>query len=145
MEINYSFSSHLYIPCHSTDLVCHSYSRACHLILLWLLILFVKVGNTFTSHKRWSIKHVHVHANGVRLHLWTASTSGPIVYHSGDIWVWIAMVGWCQQGKTPDLLSGNSTSSHLVAKQEDHGEGNAEFYLQSISFILIGFFNMPKI
>jgi hypothetical protein len=36
------------------------------------------------------------------------------------------------------------TSSHIVAKQGKHGEGMAvEFCLQSISFILVGFFNMP--
>jgi hypothetical protein len=42
----------------------------------------------------------------------------------------------------PPELSGNSTSSHLVAKWQEHGEGNAEFCLQSISSIR-GFIIMP--
>jgi hypothetical protein len=33
----------------------------------------------------------------------------------------------------PPELSGNSTSSHVVAKQEGLGEGNAEFCLRGIS------------
>jgi hypothetical protein len=32
----------------------------------------------------------------------------------------------------PPELSDNSTNSHLVAKQEEHGKGNVEFYLQII-------------
>jgi hypothetical protein len=43
----------------------------------------------------------------------------------------------------PPKVSSNSTSTHLVAMQEEHGEGNAKFYLRSISFILVGFFNIP--
>jgi hypothetical protein len=39
-------------------------------------------------------------------------------------------------------LSGNSTSSHLVEKQEEHGEGTVEFCLRNVSFIIVGFFNM---
>jgi hypothetical protein len=40
---------------------------------------------------------------------------------------------------------GNSTSSHLVAKWEEHADGNAEFCPWSISFILVGFFTCHKI
>jgi hypothetical protein len=36
----------------------------------------------------------------------------------------------------PPELSGNFTNSHLAAKQEEHGEGNAEFFLRSVCFIL---------
>jgi hypothetical protein len=39
----------------------------------------------------------------------------------------------------PLELSGNFTRSHLVAKQEEHDDGNAKLCLQSISFILMGF------
>jgi hypothetical protein len=43
-------------------------------------------------------------------------------------------------GICPPELSGNPTKSHLVAKQEEHAKGNAEWSLYSDSSILIGFF-----
>jgi hypothetical protein len=43
----------------------------------------------------------------------------------------------------PPDFSANFTRSHLSVKQkEEHGKDNAEFCLQRISFILIGFINM---
>jgi hypothetical protein len=35
----------------------------------------------------------------------------------------------------PPELTVNYTSSHLVAKEKEHGEGNAEFYLRSIMLV----------
>jgi hypothetical protein len=35
--------------------------------------------------------------------------------------------------------------SHLALTQKEHGEGNAEFYLRSISFTLVRFFTYRKI
>jgi hypothetical protein len=58
------------------------------------------------------------------------------------------MVEWYRDRRNSRLpeLSFNFTRSHPVAKQEKHGEGNADFFfLQSISFILVGLFNMPRI
>jgi hypothetical protein len=43
----------------------------------------------------------------------------------------------------PPEFSVNSTNSHVVVDQEEHGEGNAEFFLQTISFMHVGMFNMP--
>jgi hypothetical protein len=66
----------------------------------------------------------------------------------GDIWVRITTVKWYRQGNLlfrPPELSGNSTSSHVVANQEEHDKGSAEFCLRSISYILTEFFNMPWI
>jgi hypothetical protein len=42
-------------------------------------------------------------------------------------------------------LFGNSTSSHTVAKEEDHGKENAEFCLQRIPFIPVWFLTCHKI
>jgi hypothetical protein len=42
----------------------------------------------------------------------------------------------------PPGLSGNSSSSHLVAKQEELGEGSGEFGL-TLVHTSKGFFNMP--
>jgi hypothetical protein len=77
---------------------------------------------------------VVVHVDEVRLCLWTVATNGPIVhpqviYEYGE--------PWCNEIYRiklligPSQLPGNSTSSYLVAKQEEHGEGNAEFCLRS--------------
>jgi hypothetical protein len=41
----------------------------------------------------------HVHVDGVRLRLWTAATSRPVVYPP-LIWVWRATVEWYWQGRT---------------------------------------------
>jgi hypothetical protein len=43
--------------------------------------------------------------------------------------------GMISTGETPEL-SGNSTSSHLVESQEEHGEGNDGFDLRSMCFQL---------
>jgi hypothetical protein len=43
----------------------------------------------------------------------------------------------------PPELSGNSTNSHLVANQEDIGEGNVEC-VRNIAFILVEFFNLSQ-
>jgi hypothetical protein len=65
-----------------------------------------------------------------------------VIYGHGEPW-WNDIY----RGKhviCPPELSGNSTSSHLVVKQQEHGKGNAEFCLQSSSFILIEFFYFPS-
>jgi hypothetical protein len=36
----------------------------------------------------------HVHVDGMRLCLWTAATSSPIVHPSHDVWVWRETVEW---------------------------------------------------
>jgi hypothetical protein len=42
------------------------------------------------------------HVDGVRPHLWTAATNGPIVHPPGDIWTWRTVMEWYRQRKTPD-------------------------------------------
>jgi hypothetical protein len=42
-------------------------------------------------------------------------------------------------------LSGNHTSSHLLAKQEELEKEMINFALRSISFILLYLFNMPNL
>jgi hypothetical protein len=74
---------------------------------------------------------------GVRLHLRTAATNRLIV-HPQVIYEY-REPQWndTDRGKLlihPSELSGNPISSHLVAKQEEIGEGNDEFCLQTISF-----------
>jgi hypothetical protein len=61
----------------------------------------------------------HDHVDGVRLHLWTAATNGPMLHSPGDIWAWTIMVEWRRQGKliSSPQLSGNPTSS--LAQQEE--------------------------
>jgi hypothetical protein len=59
-----------------------------------------------------------------------------VIYEHWESW-------WNDIGKEklsirPPEIFGNSTSSNLVAKQEERGEGNAE----SMYFIFMGFFNM---
>jgi hypothetical protein len=43
----------------------------------------------------------------------------------------------------PPEHSGNSTTSHLVTNQEDMVREMMNFAYEIISFILVGFFNMP--
>jgi hypothetical protein len=58
----------------------------------------------------------------VRRRLWTATTNGPLVHPPGDLWVWRSMAERCRQRKllthSADL-TGNSTSSHLVASRRN--------------------------
>jgi hypothetical protein len=72
----------------------------------------------------------------VRLCFWTAATNGPIVHLLSYIWIWKATVEWCRQGKTPDssirALCKIYRLSHIVAKQEECSDGNAEFFPRSI-------------
>jgi hypothetical protein len=65
--------------------------------------------------------HDDIHVDGARLYLWTAATKWPISYPRGDIWAWESW--WIGTYRTKLLirspeLSGNPTSSHLVAYQE---------------------------
>jgi hypothetical protein len=65
--------------------------------------------------------------DGVRLRLWTLTTNGPIVHYPSDTRARRTMVEWYRQGKLlirPPELSGNPTSSHLVANVEEFDEGN---------------------
>jgi hypothetical protein len=73
----------------------------------------------------------------VRLHLWTAASNGPTVhpqvtYEHGEPW-W----NYINRGELlicqPEL-SGNPTSSHLVAKQEELTKEITNLALRSISF-----------
>jgi hypothetical protein len=90
-----------------------------------------------------------VHAEAVRLCLWTATSNGSVVHPPVEIWESRATGEWYRQGKfliRPPELSVNSTSrmkSYLVAKHEERGEGNSEFCLRKIYFMLIRFFSMP--
>jgi hypothetical protein len=74
------------------------------------------------------------HVDGARLRLWIAATNRSIVNFPSDIWAWRSMMDCYRQGKTlirlPEL-SDNHTSSHLVAKQEELGEGNDKFGFRS--------------
>jgi hypothetical protein len=45
----------------------------------------------------------------------------------------------------PPELPGNSTRSHLAKKHREHGAGNVEFCLRSISFMLAEFLTRRKI
>jgi len=78
----------------------------------------------------------HDDVNGVRLHLWSVATNGPVVHPSVDAWSWRTMVEWYQQGKTPNssnrALWQSYQQSHLVANVEELGKKNYEFSLQSI-------------
>jgi hypothetical protein len=68
---------------------------------------------------------------GVRLRLWTVATNGPIVHPPGDMTAWITMVEWYRRRELPirPYLSGNPTSSHLVANR---GKGMMNLSLRSI-------------
>jgi hypothetical protein len=72
-------------------------------------------------------------------HLWTAATNGSIVHSTGHIWEWKTMVEWYWHGKLlirqPEL-SGNTTSSHPVARQAELAKEIINFALRSISLIL---------
>jgi hypothetical protein len=72
----------------------------------------------------------------VRLHLWTAATSRPLVYLPGDIWAWRTMVEWCWQKKTPDsstrALWQSYQDSCLVASRRNLVKGMMNMTLQSI-------------
>jgi hypothetical protein len=86
---------------------------------------------------------VVVHADGARLSL-TAAINEPIV-HPQMIMSMERQGVILWTGKLPirpPELSGKYPQSHPVAKQEEQGEGNAEFCLRIISFIL---FNIPSI
>jgi hypothetical protein len=64
--------------------------------------------------------------DGVRLRLWTAATNGPDAHPPGDIWARRTMVEW--RGNLlirPPELSGNPTSSHVVASRRN---GRREVY-----------------
>jgi hypothetical protein len=73
------------------------------------------------------------HIDGMRLHLWTATTKGPIVHPPGDIWACRTTVEWsCRQRKTTDsptrVLWYSYQQSHLVASRRK-AKGNYEFWL----------------
>jgi hypothetical protein len=68
------------------------------------------------------------HIDRARLHLRNAATNGPTVHPQVR-----TMLERYQQGKTPDSSTGalwqSYQHSHLVAKQEEMGEGNGDFGL----------------
>jgi hypothetical protein len=84
--------------------------------------------------------HHYHHVDEVRLRLWTAATSGPIIPPPGDIWVWRTVVKWYRQGKTPDsstrALWKSCQHSHLVEKQEELANEIMNLALRSVFFIL---------
>jgi hypothetical protein len=90
----------------------------------------------------------HHHVDGVSLgvRLWTAATNGRSAHPPGDIWAWKPCWNNVGGGKLlirPPELSGNPSSSHLVAKQKKLSEVNDEFGLKNyICSYLKGIFNM---
>jgi hypothetical protein len=79
------------------------------------------------------------HVDGAILRLWTAATNGPIIHPPGVVWHWEPWWNNIDKGKLlirPRKLSGNSASSHLVAKREEVVKKLRNFALQSISFLL---------
>jgi hypothetical protein len=83
------------------------------------------------------------HVDGVRLCLWTAATSGPIVHHLGDIWAWRTVVEWYRRRNAwfrPPEICGSPSSSHLAANKEELCEGSEEFDLAK--YLLCSYFEV---
>jgi hypothetical protein len=83
---------------------------------------FVDKGLARARHIYFLSRWLTVHVDGVRLHLWTASTIGPTVhpqtiYEHGEPW-WNDIDRENLLTRPPEL-SGNHTSSHLVASRRN--------------------------
>jgi hypothetical protein len=57
----------------------------------------------YSLENRESFVRTRYHVDGLRLCLWTVTTSGPIIRYQDDIWVWRATVEWYWQGNTEEL------------------------------------------
>jgi hypothetical protein len=90
----------------------------------------------------WLIDHV----DGVRLRLWTAATSGPIVYPPGDIWAWRSMVRWwCRQRNTPDSSSVILPAESSGSKCEEWMKGVRNWACKHFFHTCMWFFTCRKI
>jgi hypothetical protein len=103
--------------------------------LSWPILWYAKVLRKTTA-------HCHEYGDGVRLRLWTAATSGPIIYLLGGIWVWITMMDVVDWGNLPIRLPKRCLAILRAepSSSKSGGSGHRKSWiLSSIIFILIQF------
>jgi hypothetical protein len=81
------------------------------------------LSNRYFWKTRW------VDDDGVRLRLWTARISGPIVRPPGDTWAWRTIVEWCQQRKTDSSTRAlrQSYQQNILVASRRNGSNEWEF------------------
>jgi hypothetical protein len=86
-------------------------------------------------HKKCKDECLQDHDDGVRLHLWTATTE-PIVHPPGDIWAWRTMVEWHWKGKTPDSSTRDFQQTYQQTSSSKSG-GTLQRKIKNVAFILL--------